>query len=276
MRFGFVTCVELGLSCIEEIFSVGGNLDLLVTLHDHKSATKSGRIYLDDIARHHGVPLVKVNHINDAEAVAAIRDAKLDWLFVIGWSQIASRDILDSTSKGVLGMHPTLLPVGRGRAAVPWAIIKGLPKTGVTLFALDAGVDTGPIVDQVEVPIAPDETATTLYAKVNEAHKTLIRKAWPALTTGRCDLRHQDEARATEWQGRRPEDGRITQSMTVAEVDKLVRGVTRPYPGAFWDEAGRRVRVWAGTKSAEKEGAMEIHLSDGCYFATDYEWEPTP
>lgn len=274
MRFGFVTCVELGLSCIEEIFSIGGSLDLLLTLHDHKSVNKSGRIYLDEIALEHGVPLVKVDHINDADALTAIRNAELDWLFIIGWSQIASQDVLDSTSQGVLGIHPTLLPVGRGRAAVPWAIIKGLPATGVSLFALDSGVDTGPIVDQVEIPLAADETATTLYGKVTEAHRTLIRKAWPALISGTYDMRPQEEARATEWQGRRPEDGRITQSMTVAEVDSLVRGVTRPYPGAFWDQEGQRVRVWAGTTIATTAEAVEIRLHDGSFFATDFEWEP--
>lgn len=274
MRFGFVTCVELGLSCIEEIFSMGGNLDLLLTLHDHKSVNKSGRIYLDEIALEHGVPLVKVDHINDSDALSAIRNAELDWLFIIGWSQIASQEVLDSTSQGVLGIHPTLLPVGRGRAAVPWAIIKGLPATGVSLFALDTGVDTGPIVNQVEIPLTPDETATTLYGKVTEAHRTLIRKAWPALISGTYDLRPQEEARATEWQGRRPEDGRITQSMTVAEVDRLVRGVTRPYPGAFWDQEDQRVRVWAGTTISTAAEAVEIRLHDGSFFATDFEWEP--
>ncbi|EFV93527.1 methionyl-tRNA formyltransferase [Dietzia cinnamea P4] len=274
MRFGFVTCVELGLSCIEEIFSIGGHLDLLVTLHDHQAVNKSGRIYLDHVAREYGVPLLKIGHINDADAVAAIRGAELDWLFIIGWSQIASQDVLESTTNGVLGMHPTLLPTGRGRAAVPWAIIKRLPKTGVTLFALDQGVDTGPIVDQVEIALDSDETATTLYAKVNEAHRTLMRKAWPSLSSGTCELQAQDEAQATIWPGRRPEDGQIKPSMTVAEVDALVRGVTRPYPGAFWDHDGRRARVWAGTAATDFVPGLRIQLADGSYIATDYEWEP--
>lgn len=273
MRFGFVTCVELGLSCIEEIYSIGGHLDLLITLHDDRAVNKSGRVHLDEIAKKQGVPLVKISHINDADAIEAIREANLDWLFIIGWSQIASQEVLESTSRGVLGMHPTLLPEGRGRAAVPWAIIKGLSKTGVTLFALDRGVDTGPIVDQVEIPLARDETATTLYAKVNAAHRMLMRKAWPSLSSGTCELRDQDESLATEWPGRRPEDGEIKANMSIAEVDALVRGVTRPYPGAFWDHDGRRLRVWAGTSGAAEATTVEIPLCDGSFFATDYEWE---
>lgn len=275
MRFGFVTCVKLGRSCAEEILSMGGHLDLLVTLNDDKSVNKSGRVYLDDLASEHGIPLLKVNHINDSDSIAAIRGAHLDWLFIIGWSQVASQEVLDSTSNGVLGMHPTLLPVGRGRAAVPWAIIKDLPKTGVTLFALDTGVDTGPIADQVEIPIDEGETATTLYAKVDQAHRTLMRKAWPTLISGESKLRPQDHTQATEWPGRRPEDGRITAAMTVAEVDRLVRGVTHPYPGAIWEQDGRQVRVWAGTINAPNEDSLTLRVLDGTFFATEFEFEDT-
>ncbi|WP_314035712.1 formyltransferase family protein [Dietzia sp. CH92] len=273
MRFGFVTCVELGLSCIDEVVSLGGKFDLLITLNDDKSITKSGRVYLDGIAAKHRIPLVKVDHINEPDSIAAIREARLDWLFIIGWSQIASEEVLNSAARGVLGMHPTLLPQGRGRAAVPWAIIKDLPHTGVTLFALDSGVDTGPIVDQVSIPLAPRETASSLYAKVNEAHRTLIRKAWPALVSGTCRFETQDESLATEWPARTPEDGRIVSTMTVAEVDRLVRAVTRPYPGAFWDQEGRRARVWAGGVQRSAVGALQIRVSDGLFYATEFEWE---
>src|SRR5690242_13717067 len=136
-RVGFVTCVQLGLSCMEAIYEVGGKLDLAITLHDETAVAKSGRIYLNEFCAARHIPLVKVRNINDADALAAIASAQLDWLFIVGWSQIARRDVLNAPRKGVLGMHPTLLPQGRGRAAIPWAILLGLPETGVTLFKLD-------------------------------------------------------------------------------------------------------------------------------------------
>ena len=70
-------------------------------------------------------------------------------------------------------MHPTLLPVGRGRAAVPWAILKGLDRTGVTLFKLDEGVDTGDIIGQEMIALSETVTATELYERVNQAHISL-------------------------------------------------------------------------------------------------------
>ena len=274
LRFGFVTCVELGLSCLEEIYDLGGSVDLLMTLHDDRAVNKSGRIYLDEFAQEHDVSLMKIRHVNDEDAVSAVRDHEIDWLFIIGWSQIAGRDMLGAPTRGVVGMHPTLLPVGRGRAAVPWAIIKGLDKTGVTMFVLDEGVDTGAILGQVEVPIETYEDASSLYDKVNAAHRELMRIVWPSLVNDSVNAVAQDEALATEWPGRRPEDGAIFPNMTVTEVDRLVRGVTHPYPGAFWVANDVRWRVWKGQPGELPEAALVLDLVDGKYSCTEAEREP--
>jgi methionyl-tRNA formyltransferase len=259
---------------MEEIEAIGAHLEVVVTLHDGLAISKSGRVFVDDFCESHGAELVKIRHIGDHDALTALRAADLDWLFIIGWSQIAASDVLSIPRKGALGMHPTLLPVGRGRASIPWAIIKGLDETGVTLFQLDEGVDTGPIIGQHRLPLSPTETATTLYERVAEAHRVLIRDTWPQLVADTVVPRPQDESKATEWPGRRPEDGRITADMPVDEVDRLVRGVTRPYPGAFWDARARRLRVWAGRRSQEMvEDPALIQCRDGFYLATEFEWE---
>jgi methionyl-tRNA formyltransferase len=244
LRFGFITCVKLGLSCMETIYQCGGRLEFVGTLHDNQARDKSGRIYLDEFCGTYAVPLHKFRNINDLDAVERIGAASLDWLFVIGWSQIARAPVLAATRLGVLGMHPTLLPVGRGRAAVPWAILLGLEQTGVTLFQLDEGVDTGAIIAQIQVPIGAGETAATLYQKVDEAHRELIRANWASLSTGRLAPRPQDHASATEWPGRTPDQGRLDRSMALGHAERLVRAVTRPYPGAFIEFGGRRLRVW--------------------------------
>ncbi len=277
MKTGFVTCVQLGLDCMEAIYSVGGRLDLVLTLRDNLAVNKSGRIFVDEFCRDHDIEVFKLRNINEDAAVAKLRAANLDWLFIIGWSQIAGPGALDSPKYGVLGIHPTLLPKGRGRAAIPWAILKGLRKTGVTLFKLDEGVDTGPIVEQIELPIADDETATSLYERVCKAHQTLIRKVCPRLLEGSIIMTPQDESMATEWPGRCPEDGLILPTMSVDEVDRLVRATTRPYPGAFLVEPDRIVRVWSGRtirgESKTTEGAFQIQFTDGVFEAHDYQFD---
>jgi len=260
MKMAFATCVQLGLGCIEEIFNIGGSLNLLITLNDNKGKNKSGRIYLDEIAKCKNIPLLKINNINDEEVVQALETHEIDWLFIIGWSQIAKKHILNAPKFGCIGMHPTLLPVGRGRAAIPWAIIKGLPETGVTMFKLDEGVDSGEIFGQQKIRLSNQTTATQLYAQANEAHSLLIRKHWHSLLNNSFKLQKQDESMATIWNGRTPADGEILSDMAMDEADKLVRATTHPYPGAFYFNGKNIVRVWQA-KTCPNSGTFR--LSDG-------------
>ena len=267
-KIAFATCVQLGLSCIEEIYRIGGNLDLLITLKDEKAKNKSGRIYLDEIATKHHAPLLKINNINDHEVLHALKEHQIDWLFIIGWSQIAKKEVLETPTYGCIGMHPTLLPIGRGRAAIPWAIIKGLKETGVTMFKLDEGVDTGDIIGQGVIRLDENTTATELYQKVDEMHITLISKYWNDIVNNNITLTKQSEVEATEWPGRKPEDGEVLNSMTMDEADKLVRAVTHPYPGAFYKDGDKAYRIWSA-KTNKEDGT--IKLVDGYLIPIDYE-----
>lgn len=270
MRIAFCTCVQIGLSCIEAILADGGKFALLLTLHDHKAKKKSGRIYLDEVAATTTTPLFKLNHINDEEVLEVLRQYEIDWLFIIGWSQIASAEVIQVPRKGIIGAHPTLLPMGRGRAAIPWAIIKGLDKTGVTFFKMDVGVDTGPILDQFEIALSPAETATELYAKVNEAHVQLIKQIWPKLQANSIVGQVQDESCASYWEGRTAADGELFPHMKLEEVDRLVRATTHPYPGAFITENDQKIVIWAG-KPGEHQGKV-MKFADGFYTALQFEY----
>lgn len=269
-KTAFVTCVTLGLSCIEEIYNIGGKLDLLITLEDDIDTQKSGRIYLDSIAAEKNIPLLKIKNINDREVKEKIKEYEIDWLFIIGWSQIAKNELLRTPYSGCIGMHPTLLPEGRGRASIPWAILKGLNQTGVTLFKLDEGVDTGEIIDQVSTEITKDTTATDLYSRINELHVDLINRNWKDIITDKIILTTQDESLATIWSGRTPKDGEITNDMTMDEAERLVRATTYPYPGAFYNLGKKTIRVW---EAVQNKQYGDIKLSDGFLELKKYEEE---
>jgi methionyl-tRNA formyltransferase len=276
MKVGFVTCVQLGLSCMETIYKVGGTLELAVTLPDDRATTKSGRVYLDDFCTRHRIDLVKSPNVNDDEVRAAITAKGIDWLFIIGWSQIARQELLASPRRGALGMHPTLLPEGRGRAAVPWAILKGLPETGVTLFQLDEGVDTGPIIAQRRIPLNPETTATELYADVERAHTQLIADVWPNVVADRLQPTPQDPTAGSVWPGRRPEDGEIRSDMTIEQALRLIRATTRPYPGAFHLRPDAVLRIWSAMPHRAGSGHAQVQLLDGVIDALDCVLEPLP
>jgi methionyl-tRNA formyltransferase len=275
MKFGFVTCVQLGLSCIQSIYDVGGKLDLAITLHDDIASSKSGRVYLDDFCTSNAVPFIKSRHINDPEVASSIAQAGIDWLFIIGWSQIAGPAVLSAPRLGVLGMHPTLLPEGRGRAAIPWAILKGLEKTGVSLFKMDEGVDTGPIAAQVEIPLSKNITATELYSRVNDAHVQLMKKAVNQILSDQLTLTPQHDDIASVWPGRKPEDGEIDLNGSVHDAERLIRAVTRPYPGAFFHQDQLRYIVWSAVViNSFKPTSFDTHIlefSDGYLLLKEFE-----
>lgn len=260
VRLGFVTCVQLGLSCMEALYEVGGFLGIAITLNDDQAAQKSGRVYIDDFCAKNNIPLVKSQNVNDQVVINAIKSADLDWLFIIGWSQIAQSELLSSVKKGVLGAHPTLLPVGRGHAAIPWAILKNLKETGVTLFKLDDGVDTGPIIMQKSIEVKPNTTATDLYIEFNFAHIEIIKEAAPLIMNDGLSLIEQDNSKSTIWPERLPEDGKINLEGSVYKAERLVRAVTRPYPGAFYiDDSGDKVIIWSSSV-AEKFPGLEYNF----------------
>ena len=186
---------------MEEIYAVGGSLALAITLNNEQATGKAGRVYIDAFCDSHNIPLHKSSHVNNVDVIEILKNSNIDWLFIIGWSQIASKDVLEAVNLGVLGAHPTLLPVGRGRAAIPWAILKGERETGVTLFKMDEGVDTGLIAGQAKIPLDDEIDASELYEKVN-VHVELIRVVIPKIMEGTLSLSPQDESRATYWPGR--------------------------------------------------------------------------
>ncbi len=273
-KTAFVTCVQLGLSCIEAVLEAGGHFDMLITLRDDMAREKSGRVYLDEVAAAHHIPLYKVTSINDPEVIGLVQTAGIDWMFVIGWSQIVHAPMLTTPVCGCIGIHPTLLPCGRGRAPIPWAILKGLSVTGVTMFRLDEHVDTGDMMAQKRIPMEPDMTATELYRRVDRAHVELMVAYWSQIMDGTIHLIPQDEALATYWPVRRPADGVLSHTMTREQADRLVRAVTHPYPGAFYEEDGRKVIVWsAATGTVEKPGSYR--LADGFLYPGDTEVQET-
>ncbi|KGJ94237.1 formyltransferase family protein [Thalassotalea sp. ND16A] len=271
MKLAFVTCVQLGLSCMEALYEAGGELVQAFTLEDDRAVNKSGRVYIDKFCKEHSIDLFKLNHVNDQEVINIIKEKEIDWLFIIGWSQIAGKELLDAPKKGVLGMHPTLLPVGRGRAAIPWAIIKGLEETGVTLFKLDEGVDTGPILDQQVIKLDDEMDSSKLYDLVDHAHIQLMSKVTPHILQDTVEMKVQDESKATEWYGRKPEDGAIDLNGSVVDADRLIRAVTSPYPGAFTFIDNEKYVIWRAQKVDKPTSNLCLEFSDGVLECLNWE-----
>ncbi len=245
MRLVWVSFDVIGRRCAEASAEAGGDVVGIVTLPGPIDPSRSGQCEFDDVSERLGAKLVETADINANESIAAVRALTPDLLFVVGWSQLVCDPFIALASEGVFGMHPTLLPRHRGRAPIPWAILSGLAKTGVTLFEIvDATADSGPIIGQQEVDLAPDETATTLFEKVSDAHVELIRTFVPQLMARTAPRLPQDTRQASSWPKRTPADGVIDWETRSRYLHDWVRAQTRPYPGAFTYSGDERLVVW--------------------------------
>jgi methionyl-tRNA formyltransferase len=241
VRAVWVSFDTMGRDTLLAAREAGAEIAGVVTLPGPIDPNRSGQCSFDEV----GAPVVESADVNAPETIDAVRALRPDAIFVIGWSQLVRGDFIALAPRGVYGMHPTLLPRHRGRAAIPWTILSGLARTGVTLFEIvDPTADSGPILAQVVVPVEPDETATTLFDKLARAHVELIRAFVPQLASGTVTKTPQDPSRASAWPKRTPADGIIDWETRAPYLYDWVRAQTRPYPGAFTFLGEEKVVIW--------------------------------
>jgi len=246
MRTVWVSFDTIGRDCLEAAAEAGAEIVGVATLPGPIDPNRSGQCAFDEVASRLGAELHETQDINSEETLAWLRSLEADLVFVVGWSQLVREPFIAEAREGVFGMHPTLLPRHRGRAPIPWAILTGLARTGVTLFEIvDATADSGAIVGQVVLDISPDETATTLFARIADAHVDLIRSIVPQIVERTAPRLQQDPSRASTWPKRSPGDGVIDWETRAPYLYDWVRAQTRPYPGAFTFLGDEKVIVWA-------------------------------
>lgn len=184
------------------------------------------------------------NGMRSSELLERIEAWRPDAFLVVGWYHMIPRSWLSTAP--AYGMHASLLPDYSGGAPLVWAMINGERETGITLFQMDDGVDSGPIVGQIAEPIHADDTIATLYQRIENRGIELLDRFLPSLADGSAELKPQDGSNRLVMPQRSPEDGRIDWSQTAGTIDRFIRAQTKPYPGAFFEIEDEKITVWEG------------------------------
>ena len=167
-----------------------------------------------------------------------------DAIIVVGYGRLIPPWMLALPPRGNINVHASLLPKYRGAAPVQWAIASGEKVTGVTTMLLNEGLDTGDILLQDSLPIAPEDTAITLTPPLAKLGADLLVKTLRGLEQGRVRPTAQDHSRATLAPILKKEDGQIDFHRTAAEIHNRLRGF-QPWPGATARFRGKNLKIVA-------------------------------
>ncbi|MBK1784239.1 methionyl-tRNA formyltransferase [Prauserella cavernicola] len=227
----------------------------LVVTHP-KSDHAYERIWADsvaDLATEHGVEVVLANRPDEA-LTAKLREVRPDLIVANNWRTWIPPEIFTLPTHGTLNVHDSLLPAYAGFSPLIWALINGEQEVGVTAHMMDGELDAGPIVRQKAVAVGPRDTATDLFHSTVDLIEPLVSESLALIAEGHTDWTPQDRTKASFFHKRSLEDSRIDWNWPAADIERLVRAQSDPYPNAYAFYRGERIRILAASVSEGRYG----------------------
>lgn len=283
-RILFFGYSEVGYECLDLLLSRGDHVVGLITHEDNPNE----KIWFKTpavAAREKNIPVYTPETVNTPEWRERIAALRPELILSVYYRHMIGTKILGLPRLGAWNLHGSLLPKYRGRAPINWAVLHGEPRIGMTLHRMVKSADAGAIVDQEGVDLGARDTAEQAFRKVLPCARRVLARQIDALLAGTARETPQDDAQATYFGGRKPEDGRIDWRQTSRQIFNLIRAVTDPYPGAFADVGGSRLMIWWAEPDSPvtktKRGAsgevlsvspLVVATGDGALELTKTEW----
>ena len=247
---------------LEKLAAAGHQIHLVVTQPDRPkgrglelvaSPVKQSALKLN-------LPIIQPDRIKaNEEFRSQITNIKADAIIVVGYGRIIPPWMLELPPLGNINLHASLLPKYRGAAPIQWAIANGETFTGNTTMRLDAGLDTGDILLQQEMPIAPADTAETLAPRLADMGADLLVETLAGLQAGTIHPRKQDDSQASLAPILRKEDGLIDFFRASQEILNRLRGF-QPWPGAHTKFRGKNLQILKAQSVNEKVPPAQIKV----------------
>lgn len=267
-------------------------VDLVVTINEEltKDAVVSSFSSMGELRRM-GTEVFEATcyTLDDAASTAFFAENTFGIGISMGWSRLIPQNVIDCFDSGLFGLHGSCgyLPYGQGRANLNWSLIRGDGRFIMHVFKLDKEADSPNIYAKEMFEVNEFDTIRTLQYKDLIVSRHLITKLLNDFMAGKpLDTNYADHDTKQWYEGRKPEDGRINLLMKTREIYNLVRGVTRPFPGAFATVKGERILIWEaypfdkiidfsehklGEIISMFDGHLLVRTVDGSLLITDYE-----
>ena len=209
------------------------------TYEDELVPNKNMYVRLDNIIDNN--ILTKVGKINDYKD--EIKEFNPDFIFVIGWSQLIDKEIINASKKGTIGFHTSKLPKDRGRSTIAWQISEGYTETALTMFYISEGIDNGDIISQENIKIEQNDYVKDILFKINQSTYNLLKTYFPLLLNGKAPRVKQDETKASYRRLRVDRDSLINWNLSTRSICNLIRAVSFPYPRAWTLYKGDKIKI---------------------------------
>ncbi len=277
--FGFS---EVGYDCLKLLLENPLCQVCAVFTHDTDPHEKQWFKTCEELAKQNNIPVYKPLSLKDGAYDDIVKNIAPDLILSLYYRNFIPESIFSRAKLGAYNMHGSYLPRYRGRAPLNWSIINGESYCGVSLHTIEKGFDTGLIADQEKVFIGPNEYVGDVVGRVADAAVLVLKRTLPSLLDGTVKLTPQDESLATYFGKRKPADGLIDFNKTAREVFNLIRGVSRPFPGAFTYVDGKKLVIWKAEiteKHGENAGVLisenpyVFACKDAAIKATDFEFQ---
>ncbi|NNG05878.1 MAG: methionyl-tRNA formyltransferase [Inquilinus sp.] len=262
LRLAFMGTPDFAVPSLAALVDAGHDIAAVYTQPPRPAGRghRERRSAVHDAAAARELPVRTPKTLRDPAEQEAFAALGLDAAVVAAYGLILPQPILDAPRLGCLNVHASLLPRWRGAAPIQRAILAGDSETGITIMAMAAGLDTGPMLLARAVPIGPGTTAGALHDTLARLGAGLIVEALAGLAAGRLEARPQPEAGVTYAAKITPEDGRIDWR-DAARVDRQARALT-PGPGAWFEVAGERLKVHGLERVPAASGPAGTVLDD--------------
>jgi len=281
MDLVFCGTPQFAVPTLEKLAASGFRVRLVVTQPDRPRGRgqKPAASPVKQRAQELGLSVIEPEAIKTNDALRSqLESLKPAAIVIVGYGRIIPPWMLALARLGNLNLHASLLPKYRGAAPIQWAIANGETATGVTTMRINEGLDTGDILLQKEIAIAPDDTAVTLAPRLAAIGADLMVETLRGLEAGSITPRPQDHSRATLAPLLNKEDGRIDFARTAQEIANRLRGF-QPWPGAFTTLHGKQLSMTAAKAIASgtspiPPGVLSVEgerLLAGCGSATALE-----
>ncbi len=243
MRLVFAGTPEFAARALAALIAAGHEIALVLTQPDRPAGRgmKLRMSPVKEMALAHGLRVEQPERLKTPEAQQVIVDAAPEVMVVAAYGLILPRAVLDIPRLGCVNIHASLLPRWRGAAPIQRAIEAGDAETGITLMQMDKGLDTGAMLSRHPLPIAADDTATSLHDKLAELGASAIVELLPRLHD--CQPIAQDDSRATYAAKISKDEAALDWSLPAEVLERRIRAFN-PFPGAVARFQGEPLKIW--------------------------------